>query len=200
MARPEAWHAVSAAEALGALGTDLEGLSDTEAVRRLAAHGANRLPEQRGAGPLERFSAQFRNPLIYTLLAAATISAGIGHGTDAMVIAAVVLVNAMIGFVQEGRAERALAAIRDLVQPRASVRRDGRRQTIPAEAVVPGDILLLEAGDRVQADLRVVEAHGLRVDQAVLTGESVPVDKAVEAVSQTRRSPTGSRWPSPERW
>ena len=178
MERPRAWHAVSAAEALAALGSDVNGLSDTEARQRLAAHGANRLPEQRSEGPLQRLVAQFRNPLIYTLLAAAAISVGIGHGTDAMVIAAVVLVNALIGFVQEGRAERALAAIRDLVQPQASVRRDGRRQTIPAEAVVPGDVVLLEAGDRVPADLRLVEARGLRIDQAVLTGESGAVDKA----------------------
>ena len=162
MERPRAWHAVSAAEALAALGSDVNGLSDTEARQRLDAHGANRLPEQRSEGPLQRLVAQFRNPLIYTLLAAAAISVGIGHGTDAMVIAAVVLVNALIGFVQEGRAERALAAIRDLVQPQASVRRDGRRQTIPAEAVVPGDVVLLEAGDRVPADLRLVEARGLR--------------------------------------
>jgi magnesium-transporting ATPase (P-type) len=183
MERPRAWQAVSAAEALAALGSDVNGLSDMEARQRLDAHGVNRLPEQRSEGPLQRLVAQFRNPLIYTLLAAAAISVGIGHGTDAMVIAAVVLVNALIGFVQEGRAERALAAIRDLVQPQASVRRDGRRQTIPAEAVVPGDVVLLEAGDRVPADLRLVEARGLRIDQAVLTGESVPVDKVPEAVS-----------------
>ena len=136
MERPWAWHAVPVAEALAALGTGLDGLSGTEAVNRLNAHGMNRLPEQRSEGPLQRLVAQLRNPLIYTLLAAAAISAGIGHGTDAMVIAAVVLVNAVIGFVQEGRAERALAAIRDLVRPQASIPVSYTHLTLPTILLV----------------------------------------------------------------
>jgi magnesium-transporting ATPase (P-type) len=174
---------VDAADVLSALATAPGGLDASEAARRLDVHGPNRLPEERQDGPLRRFLRQFRNPLIYTLLAAGAISTGIGHGPDAVVIAAVVLLNALIGFVQEARAEQALAAIRSLVRPQASVRRDGRRQTIGAKAVVPGDIVLLEAGDRVSADLRLIEARGLRIDEAVLTGESVPVDKGSEPVA-----------------
>lgn len=178
-----AWHALEAEAAIAAAGSDLDGLEGAEAGRRLRIHGANQLPEPRRPGPLPRFLRQFRNPLIYTLLVAAMISAAIGHRTDALVIVGVVLLNALIGFIQEGRAERALAAIRDLIQPRASVRRDGRRLTVAAGAVVPGDIVLLDAGDRVPADVRVVDARGLRIDEAVLTGESVPVDKAVAPVA-----------------
>src|SRR5690606_30298327 len=112
----------------------------------------------------------------------AVLAAVIGHETDALVIAAVVVVNAIIGFVQEGRAEEALEAIRAMIDPHASVIRDGRRVTIAADEVVPGDIVLLEAGDRVPADLRLVKARSLRVDEAILTGESVPVDKALNPV------------------
>ncbi|MEQ9607433.1 MAG: HAD-IC family P-type ATPase, partial [Kiloniellaceae bacterium] len=131
---------------------------------------------------LLRFVLQFHNLLIYVLLAAGLLAAAIGHVTDALVILAVVVVNAAVGFVQEGRAEDALEAIRRMIDPRASVVRDGRRVTVAAETVVPGDIVLLESGDRVPADLRLLKARNLRVDEAVLTGESVPVDKVVAPV------------------
>jgi len=177
-----AWHAVTPAEALQAAGSCPDGLSEAEVARRLERFGPNRLPQGQRRSVLTRFLLQFHNLLIYVLLGAAVLAAVIGHETDALVIAAVVVVNAIIGFVQEGRAEEALEAIRAMIDPHASVIRDGRRVTIAADEVVPGDIVLLEAGDRVPADLRLVKARSLRVDEAILTGESVPVDKALNPV------------------
>ncbi|MDP3242970.1 MAG: cation-transporting P-type ATPase [Reyranella sp.] len=186
-----AWHTLGPSESLEALGTRPEGLGAGEAAQRLASWGPNRLPQGHHRSILVRFALQFHNLLIYVLLAAALLAAAIGHGTDALVILAVVVANAVIGFVQEGRAEKALEAIRGLIDPHASVMRDGHRQTIPADDVVPGDIVLLEAGDRVPADLRLVKARNLRVDEAILTGESVPVDKAIRAVDVA--APVGDR-------
>src|SRR5690606_23546700 len=117
------------------------------------------------------------------LLAAAVVAALLGQSIDAGVIAAVVLVNATVGFVQEGRAEQALSALRSMLAPSARVLRGGQRRALPVERLVPGDILLLEPGDRVPADARLLRARGLRVDESVLTGESVPADKQVEPVA-----------------
>ncbi|MFP4271234.1 MAG: HAD-IC family P-type ATPase, partial [Alphaproteobacteria bacterium] len=133
-------------------------------------------------GPLARFARQFKNVLIYALLAAAVLAAAIGHELDALVILAVVLVNAAIGFVQEGRAESALAALSQMLEPEARVLRGGRRRTVAAATLVPGDVVLLEAGERVPADLRLVEARELKVDEAILTGESVAADKQTAPV------------------
>ncbi len=177
-----AWHAVSPDATLDALRSNVDGLSEQEAARRLETHGPNRLPEGPRRNALTRFLLQFHNLLIYVLLAAGALAAAIGHGTDALVVFGVVLINAIIGFVQEGRAEKALDAIRAMIDPSASLIRDGRRMTIAAERVVPGDIVMLEAGDRVPADVRLVKARNLRVDEAILTGESVPAEKAVKAV------------------
>ena len=178
-----AWHAVDAADALGELRTNRAGLSEAEAEQRLARFGPNRLPAVQRRGPLARLLQQFHNLLIYVLLAAAVISTLLGHLIDAAVILAVVLANAVIGFVQEGRAEQALDAIRGMVDPRATVLRDGRRRTVPAEQIVPGDVVLIAAGDRVPADLRLLRARSLRIDEAILTGESVAADKAVASVA-----------------
>ncbi|MEQ8813108.1 MAG: cation-transporting P-type ATPase [Thalassobaculum sp.] len=178
-----AWHSLDPTAVLADLQVDAEGLSSPEAARRLAEHGPNRLPQGPGRPAAVRLLLQFHNLLIYMLLAAGALAAAIGHVTDALVILAVVVINAVIGFIQEGRAERALEAIRGMIDPNASVIRDGRRVTVKAEAVVPGDIVLLEAGDRVPADLRLIRSRNLRVDEAVLTGESVPVDKAVAPVA-----------------
>jgi len=180
LARP--WHALAAGETLAALESRTEGLREDEARERLRRHGPNRLPERPRRGPLARFAAQFHNLLLYILIGAAAISAALGHVLDASVIFAVVLVHATLGFVQEGKAERALEAIRDMLAPRATVLREGARRTVAAEALVPGDIVVLEPGDRVPADLRIVRAKGLRLQEAALTGESVPVDKRVEPV------------------
>lgn len=178
-----AWHALPVEETLTRLQVQPQGLSVDEAERRLQQHGPNRLPEARGRGPLLRLLAQFHNVLIYVLLGAALTTLLLGHLLDTGVIVAVVVLNAVIGFVQEGRAESALAAIRSLIDPQCTVLRGGQRQRLQADALVPGDIVLLEAGDRVPADLRLLKAASLRIDEALLTGESVASEKSIEAVA-----------------
>ena len=186
-----AWHAEAFGSALTTLRTAEDGLSEAEATHRLASYGPNRLPLGPRRGPLRRLLLQFHNLLIYVLIGAGVLAAAIGHRIDACVILATVLANAVIGFFQEGRAERALDAIRGMIDPHASVLRAGRRMTIAAEQVVPGDIVLLEAGDRVPADVRLIRARSLRVDEAILTGESVPVDKGTQPVDS--EAPLGDR-------
>ncbi|MBM3984199.1 MAG: HAD-IC family P-type ATPase [Planctomycetes bacterium] len=185
------WHALAPEEALRALDAAPGGLKAEEAARRLALAGPNALPEPARRHPLLRFLAQFNNALIYFLLFAAVAAAVLGHFVDAAVIVAVVVVNAVIGFVQEGKAEAALEAMRRMISPRASVLRDGRRQTVAVESLAPGDLVLVEAGDRVPADLRLVRARGLLVDEALLTGESVAAQKS-EAASPMD-APLGDR-------
>ncbi|MGG5887565.1 HAD-IC family P-type ATPase [Falsiroseomonas sp. HC035] len=185
------WHAIPAEAALARLNSRPEGLGAAEAAQRLAEHGPNRLPAGAPRSALRRFLAQFSNLLIHVLLAAAAVTALLGHALDAVVILGVVLVNAVVGFVQEGRAEQALEAIRGMLTPHASVLRDGRRLTIDAAEVVPGDLVLLEAGDRVPADLRLIRARGLRIEEAALTGESVPVEKSLEPAAAG--APVGDR-------
>ena len=129
----------------------MEGLSAQEARTRKERIGPNRLPSAAKQNEIRRFLRQFHNLLIYVLLCAAVLAASIGHYTDAAVILAVVVVNAIIGYLQEGRAERALEAIRAMIDPRSTVVRDGHRMVIPAEDIVPGDLVLLEPGDRVPA-------------------------------------------------
>ncbi|GKY89538.1 HAD-IC family P-type ATPase [Sinisalibacter aestuarii] len=181
---PLAFHAVASAEVLSALDTGAAGLSSAEAAARLAQHGPNSLPEAPPKSPVWRFLAQFHNLLIYVLIAASGVTAALGHWIDTGVILAVVVVNAVIGFIQEGRAEQAMAAIRGMLAPHSAVLRDGRRISVDAADLVPGDIVLVEAGDRVPADLRLIEARGLSAVEAILTGESVPVDKSVAAVEE----------------
>jgi len=176
-------YALSTADVLAKLEVDPHrGLSGDEAAARLDRYGPNRLPTIQQRGALMRFLLQFHNLLIYVLLAAAALAAAIGNVIDAAVIVAVVLLNAIIGFIQEGRAERALEAIRGMIDPHAAAVRDGRRTDIAAEDIVPGDLVLLEPGTRVPADLRLIRARNLRIDEAALTGESVPVDKSTGAV------------------
>lgn len=188
---PPGPHARPAAQVLADLGTRAGGLDRDEVADRRARHGPNRLPAPPATPALVRLLRQFHSALIYALLAAAVAAAAVGHGVDAAVILAVVLVNALVGFVQEGRAEQALAAVRRLVSPVAAVLRDGRRSGVDAEDLVPGDVVLLEAGDRVPADLRLLQARGLRVEESALTGESVPSLKQVEPVAPD--APLGDR-------
>ena len=176
--KPE-WHAISGADAINRLQSRSSGLTDLEARQRLDRHGFNRLPTSPPRSVISRFIAQFDNLLIYVLLISAVITALLGHAIDAAVILGVVVVNALVGFIQEGRAERALGAIKAMISPRASVLREGHRVTIDAERLVPGDIVLIEAGDRVPADLRLIRA---RIDEAALTGESIAVEKSDEPV------------------
>ncbi len=180
---PVPWHALTPREALARLDSADAGLAAAEAARRLAQHGPNRLPPPARRGWLARLGAQFSPLLIRVLIAAAVVTALVAHLVDAAVIALVVLANAAIGFVQEGKAEQALDAIQGMLAPRASVLRDGARQGIDAADLVPGDVVLLEAGDRVPADLRLLDAQGLLLEEAALTGESVPVSKSPEAMA-----------------
>ena len=179
-----AWHALTAQEALQRLQADPgSGLGEGEAAERLEAHGPNRLPPPQRESALKRFLKQFHNLLIYILLIAGVVTALLGKWLDSAVIFGVVLVNAAIGYLQEGKAEASLDAIRNMLSLRALVLRGGERMTVDAEALVPGDIVLLDAGDRVPADVRILEQRNLRIDEAVLTGESVPVEKADEPVA-----------------
>lgn len=176
------WHASSTEKVLKQLDGNPDGLSEQEAVSRLQKYGANRLPPPKTRGPLLRFFSQFHNLLIYVLIGAAVVTALLDHWIDTYVIIAVVFVNSIIGFVQEGKAEKSLEAIRHMLAPRATALRDGNRIGIPAEELVPGDIVILEPGDKVPADLRLISAKGLQIQEAVLTGESVAVEKTTQPV------------------
>jgi calcium-translocating P-type ATPase len=171
-------HSSPAVDCLAALDATSGGLTMAEAERRLHAHGPNRMPEVQGRGSVLRFLMQFHNVLIYVLMAAAAVAGALQRWVDTGVILAVVLANAVIGFIQEGKAEAAMASLRKMLAPKASVLRDGHRVTVDGSQIVPGDIVLLEAGDKVPADLRLLEARGLGAQEAILTGESVPVEKS----------------------
>ncbi len=187
----QGWHGLTAEAALARRNSRPDGLTQGDAEERLAEHGPNRLPAPKGRSAAVRFLAQFNNLLIYVLLGAAALTAALGHWVDTQVILAVAVVNATIGFVQEGKAERALQAIRQMLSPRATVLRDGLRTTVAAEDLVPGDLVILEPGDRVPADVRLTRVKGLRLQEAALTGESVPVDKSVDPAPA--QAPLGDR-------
>lgn len=179
------WHALPIEECLEVLGTDgKSGLKPEEAEERLRRDGPNRLPDEERDSALKRFLKQFHNVLIYVLLVAAVFTALLGEWIDSGVIAAVVLVNAIIGFIQEGKAEEALEGIRGLLSPDAEVVRGGSRRTIPAEELVRGDLVRLESGDRVPADLRILSSRDARAEEAILTGESEPAPKGSEPVDE----------------
>ena len=171
------WHALSATEALDSVGSGADGLTAREAAQRLQRDGPNALPESQPRGPVAIFLAQFADFMIGVLLVAAGVSWVIGEGIEAGAILAIVVLNAILGFVQEWRAAQAMAALRSLAAPRAHVIRDAARTDVAAADLVVGDIVWLEAGAKVPADLRLVESAALRIDEATLTGESVPVDK-----------------------
>jgi magnesium-transporting ATPase (P-type) len=194
MARPEAgpaptsataWHALPAAQALAALQADAAtGLTQAEAHRRLARHGANALPEAPARPAWQSFARQFKSPLIYILFAAALLAVALGQQADAGVILAAVIINALIGSAQEGRAARSMASLRRLAALQSRVWREGRETQLEARGLVPGDILLLSAGDAVGADARLLEQARLQLAEAALTGESVPVAKLLEALPE----------------
>ncbi|MBO9513002.1 MAG: HAD-IC family P-type ATPase [Variovorax sp.] len=183
-ASPASWHAVTAEEVGQRLAVDpAQGLDAAEAARRLATQGPNRLPTGKKRGPLARFLAQLNNVLIYVLLGAGFIKLMLSFWLDASIIFGVVILNTLLGFLQEGRAEKALDSIRNMLSSEARVLREGAVRLIPAEELVPGDVVLLESGDKVPADLRLVEVKNLRTEEAALTGESVPTDKTVAPVA-----------------
>ena len=175
-------HDRDAAHVVAELASTAQGLSSGEAERRLGQYGPNSISTGARRHPVLRFLAHFNNALISFMLAGAVAAAALGHFVDSGVILAVVLVNAITGFLQEGKAEDALAAIRNMIAPRASVLRDGQRVSVPQSDLVPGDVVLIEAGDRVPADLRLLRARSLRIDEAILTGESVAATKHTDPV------------------
>ncbi len=178
----QSWHQLPADDALAAQQTSSAGLSAEEAARRLAEHGPNLLTPPSKRGPLMRFLLQFHNVLIYVLLAAAAVTALLAHWVDTAVIVGVVVINSIIGFIQEGKAEQAMEAIRRMLSPEATVLRGGKRVVVEAETLVPGDIVLLQSGDKVPADLRLLHMKNLRIEEAALTGESTAVEKNPAAV------------------
>lgn len=187
----QVWHEIDAEEVIAILHSGKTGLSGEEARERLEIHGLNRLPEPPRKSPLIRFLSHFHNILIYVLLGSAVITAFLGHLVDTAVILAVVIANAAIGFLQEGKAEKAMEAIRQMLALTASVLRDAVRRSVKGEELVPGDIVILEAGDKVPADVRLISVNGLQIQEAILTGESVPVEKSTRPVE--RAAPVGDR-------
>ena len=177
------WHALPVAEVLARLGSGPEGLTAGEALRRFEAVGPNALQAAPRASPWHTLAAQFRNVLIVILLAATALSAMLGHVVEAVAITVIVVFAVLLGFVQEFRAERAIEALREMAAPQASVVRDGAETQVPAREVVPGDVLVLGAGNRVAADARLLEAVNLQAQEAPLTGESTPVEKNAGALA-----------------
>lgn len=176
-----AWHAISVTETLQLLQTDrAKGLTPQEANDRLAQVGPNALREQPRPTFWQRLLAQFQSFVIYVLIFAALLSAALGDWIEAIVILAIVVLNATLGVIQEGKAEESLAALRRLTSPEATVIRGGFQQTLPSSQLVPGDIVVLEAGNHVPADVRLIQAVNLKVDESSLTGESVPVEKRAD--------------------
>ena len=178
------WHAMTVEEVVKGLVTDTRmGLDPGEASNRLQRYGPNRLPEGKKQGSLMRFLSQFNNILVYVLLAAGFTKLMLNLWIDAAIILGVVIINALLGFIQEGKAEKALASIRNMLSAEARTVRGGEARMLPAEDLVPGDVVLLELGDKVPADLRLAEVKNLRTEEAALTGEFVPTNKTTDPVS-----------------
>jgi len=178
------WHTMTVDQVVRRLTTDIEkGLGAGEASSQLQKYGPNRLPEGKKRGPFIRFLSQFNNILVYVLLGAGFTKLMLNLWVDAAIIFGVVVLNALLGFVQEGKAEKALESIRNMLSAEARTLRGGETRMIAAEQLVPGDIVLLESGDKIPADLRLIDAKNLRTEEAALTGESVPADKSTDPVS-----------------
>jgi Ca2+-transporting ATPase len=181
MLSTKSWHAMSPEETLRELGVDENGLSQTEAQKRLMQHGPNELQKEKRSSPIKMFFEQFTDILIIILLIATALSVAIGEIIDAIVIVAIVLATAILGFVEEFRSEKAVEALKKMTAPTAVVLREGKEEKIPASEIVPGDIMLLYTGDKVPADARLLTSFNLKLDEASLTGESSPVNKNVES-------------------
>jgi len=179
-----AWHQLQAEEVVQFLGADLRaGLAADEVKRRQEKYGPNRLTAQKRRSEWLRFLLQFHAPLLYILLAATVITAFLGEWVDSSVIFGVVLINAIVGYLQEAKAEKAIEALAKMVLTEATVRRDGQKRRVPSDELVPGDVVLLQSGDRVPAELRLFQVRNLQVDESPLTGESVPVEKHADALA-----------------
>lgn len=187
------WHLLEPWQTTAWLKVDPEkGLSSEEVEERLATHGPNAILEQQRRGPVQMFFGQFADFMIIVLILAAIVSGFIGELTDTITIVVIVVLNALIGFIQEYRAERAVAALKRLSSPTAQVLREGKIQIIAAQQLVPGDLVMLEAGNVVPADLKLLDVARLKVEEAALTGESLPVEKA-GALIRELDSPLGDR-------
>jgi len=184
--RREDWHALSPDKVLEEFQSSFDGLSEEEAIKRQKEHGENKLEKTEKQSALIKFFSQFNNVLIYILIAAAGVTAILGYWLDTAVILAVVVVNASIGFFQETKAEKALEAISKMLSSEAEVKRDKKPKTINAKDVVPGDVILLKSGVRVPADLRILKARELSIDEAILTGESEPAGKSSKEVGSEK--------------
>lgn len=169
-------------EVVGLLNGSRNGLTEAEALKRLEEYGRNELTEARRRTVFEKFLQQFKDVMVLILIAAAAISLFMGERTDSLIILAIVIINAVMGVVQESKAEKALEALKSMSKPYAKVKRDGRVNTISSSEIVPGDIVIVEAGDFIPADLRLLEIASLKLEEAALTGESVPVEKTVERI------------------
>ena len=173
------WYQKSNEDLLQELNTDINnGISQDEANGRLEKYGPNELKEEARQSFLSKLLAQFKDVLVLILIAAAIVSAFVGEPVDAIVIIAIVIVNAILGLYQEGKAEKSLEALKKMSAPNAKIIRDGNQTVVPSNSVVPGDIVILETGDIIPADLRLVEASNLKIEEASLTGESVPDRKS----------------------
>ena len=192
MTQTKPWHVLATDEAFSQLQSQPGGLPSNEAEKRLAEYGPNELQATRRISPWEILLEQFKNVLILILLGATALSLFLGHGIESIVIAIIVLFAVGLGFVQEYRAERAIEALKQMAAPTASVLRNGEEVKIPARELVPGDVVLLHTGDRVPADARLLEAVNLQVEEAALTGESVPVEKHASPLP-TADLPLGDR-------
>jgi len=179
------YHSIAALEALQAQQSSIKGLTQEEARARLQTVGPNELKEERRVSPLEILLGQFKSFLVAILIFAAVVSFALGEVADGVIILVIIILNAILGFVQEYRAEKAIEALKKLAAPRARLIRDGGEMVIPASEVVPGDVLVFEAGDIVAADARLVDALNLKIDESILTGESVPSTKFVEALPES---------------
>lgn len=183
------WYQMEAKEVFQALKTSEQGLTEVEAKKRLEIHGLNKLPEAEGISRLKIILHQFTSPLIYILMVAAVVTTLLGEYIDTGVIVAVLMLNAIIGYFQEYKAETSVRALQSMVVPKAKVIRNGRELEIPSEGLVPGDIVLLASGMRVPADLRLLKTTELRIEEAALTGESVPVEKKTGPIAEENLTP-----------
>ncbi len=192
------WHALDVKETLEELKSNEKGLDQMEAQQRLSTYGPNEIKKEKGKSPLKLLLGQFSNILMIILLFAIALSFAVGEATDAIIILAIVIASAVLGFTQEYRSEKAVEALKRMTSPSANVFRDGKEIKIPASQLVPGDIILLCTGDKIPADARLLETFTMKTDEAALTGESAPVEKTTlklsEADSAKRQTQHGFHW------